>query len=251
MELLHHTSHTGLCDAAPTKDIDRIIGDIVRTPRGVALQQPDRPAEQFALLGVIHLAHLERDALQPILARLGQRDHLGQFLAHHGLADQRLPKHDALVRPLQAFLDDGAHPPDHAARHGPALVVEVAHNHDEPVMFLAQEVVHGNLDVVELDERRRRRGRVRRLDPLGLYVVVSRHEDDREALFRLAPGHEIVCEHAVCDPFFRSCLPAVRSHRQPGGPKSKSMLTDPGYLSNSTTARRHDSNVEVVTIVMA
>lgn len=29
------------------------------------------------------------------------------------------------------------------------------------------------------------------------------------------------------------------------------MLTDPGYLSNSTTARRHDSNVEVVTIVMA
>lgn len=43
-------------------------------------------------------------------------------LADYRLRDQRLAKHKSLARPLQTLFRDCAHPSDHAATHGPALV---------------------------------------------------------------------------------------------------------------------------------
>lgn len=204
VELLHDTSHAGLRDTPTTKDIHGIVGDLVRTSGGIALQEANRSTQKFTLLGITHITHLIGDAFDPALTRLGHTDHLGQFLADDGLCDERLAEHDALVRPLEAFLDDGAHPADHLARNGPPFVVEVAHDDDEAVVFLAQEVVHGNLDVFELNKRRTRGCRIGCLDALGLDVVVARYNDDTDSLFCLARCDKIVGEHAVGDPFLGS-----------------------------------------------
>lgn len=122
------------------------------------------------------------------------------LLSHHGLLDQLLPEDQSLVAPLEALLDDGRGHADDTAGHHEALVVEVAHDDDEALVLLAQQMVDGDLGVLELHERRAGGGRVGRLDLLGLNAVVPGHQDDREALFGPAGDHEVVGEHAVSDP---------------------------------------------------
>jgi len=80
-------------------------------------------------------------------------------------------------------------------------VVEVAHDDDEALILLAEQVLDGHPDVLELHKRRRGRRRVGRLDRRRLDALASRDQQHREALGRAAAGHEVVGEHAVRDPF--------------------------------------------------
>jgi len=80
-------------------------------------------------------------------------------------------------------------------------VVEVAHNNDETLVLLSQQVLDGHLDVLKLHECSCSGSRVRGLDLLGLDTLAARDQKDGEALLRLAACHKIVGEHAVGDPF--------------------------------------------------
>lgn len=115
-----------------------------------------------------------------------------------------LAKDDALVRPLQTLLYHG---PGHAYRgtgHAPPLVVEIAEDHVDALVLLAQQVLDGDLDVVEGDVRGAGGGGVRRLDGLGLDALAALDEKDAEALVRPHARDEVVRVHAVGDPLLRA-----------------------------------------------
>lgn len=151
VELLHHLPHAPLRQTSPPKHIHRIVRDLVRAPRRIRLQQRDRAPQMLVLLRVTQATHLMRDRLEPRLRRLGQHDHAGELGANDGLLDERAGEDEALVRPLEAFLGDGAEPADGTAGHGPALVVEVGEDDLEATVLRAEDVGCGHVDVVELD----------------------------------------------------------------------------------------------------
>jgi hypothetical protein len=78
--------------------------------------------------------------------------HLRQLLPNNRLTNKRLPKHNPLVRPLQTLFNHSAHTSNNSTRHGPSFVVEIRHDDDETLVFFAEEVVHRDFDIVELDE---------------------------------------------------------------------------------------------------
>lgn len=64
-------------------------------------------------------------------------------------------------------------------------MVEVRHDDDEAVVFLTEEVVHGDFDVIKLDKSCGCGGGVAGLDLFGFDIVVAGDEDYREAFLGL------------------------------------------------------------------
>lgn len=91
------------------------------------------------------------------------------LLSNYRLIDQALSKDQALVGPLQTFLDNCSRSADAATcfesqrysgalqsrvlrtNHGPSLVVEVAQNDMDTLILLPKEVLYRYLDIVEGD----------------------------------------------------------------------------------------------------
>lgn len=222
VEHLDDPAHARLRQSATAEDVDRLGCDLVGRAGRVRLEQADGAAEVPGLLRVAHVAHLVGDGLEPGLVGFADGDHSGESggqrlvfcrsLAYEGytidsllsngwLLDQPLAKDDALVAPFQALLDDGHRRADDGADHHEPLVVEVAHDDDEALVLLAQQVLDGHLDVLELHKGRRGGGRVGRLDGRRLDAFASRDQEHGEALGCPAAGDEVVGEHAVRDPF--------------------------------------------------
>ena len=83
-------------------------------------------------------------------------------------------------------------------------MVEVAHNNGETLVLWAEQVVDGDLDVVELDKSGRGGGGVGSLDLLRLDSLASLDQDHGESLVGLAANDKVVAEHTVGDPLLRS-----------------------------------------------
>lgn len=124
----------------------------------------------------------------------------GLPMSNHGLVYQALAKHQPLVGPLEALLDNGAHRPHRRRAHHPALVVEVGQNHVQTLVLLAQQVLHGHLDIVKGDVRGAGRGGVARLDGLGLDALAAGDEEHRQLVARADAGDKVVGPAAVGDP---------------------------------------------------
>ena len=99
---------------------------------------------------------------------------MNALLADDRLVYQALAEDLALVRPLQTLLDDDAALRDGGAGHGPALVVEVAEDDVDALVLLAEQVLDGDLDVVEGDVGGAGGGGVGGLDGLGLDALAAR-----------------------------------------------------------------------------
>lgn len=70
----------------------------------------------------------------------------------------------------------------------------------DALVLLAEEVLDGDLDVVEGDVGGAGGGRVRRLDGLRLDALAALDQEDAEALARVDARDEVVAEDAVRDP---------------------------------------------------
>lgn len=84
--------------------------------------------------------------------------------------------------------------------HGPSLVVEVAEDNVDTLVLLAEEVLGGNLDVVEGDIGSAGSRRVRSLDRLGLDALAALDQQHAQALVGLDADDEVVAENTVGDP---------------------------------------------------
>ena len=116
------------------------------------------------------------------------------------MLEEGLAEYLALVRPLDALLDDIPLTPSARARHDPSFVVEVAQHDQQSLIFFAKHVARGNLDVIERDKGGSSGGRVGGLDRLGGDALAALDEEDGETLGGLACYCEVVGEVAVGDP---------------------------------------------------
>lgn len=122
------------------------------------------------------------------------------LLTNYRLINETLAKDDALVRPLQALLNDEALRGEGAAGHDPALVVEVAEDDVDALVLLAKEVLDGHLDVVKGDVGGAGGGGVGRLDGLGLDAGAALNQQHAEGLAGADADDEVVAEDTVGDP---------------------------------------------------
>mmetsp|Transcript_29302 Transcript_29302/g.95497 ORF Transcript_29302/g.95497 Transcript_29302/m.95497 type:complete len:469 (+) Transcript_29302:1331-2737(+) len=218
LEPFDDLSHPRFGDGAASEDLARLVHDKLANTRALKLEERDWARELKRLLLVVHLVHLVRDVLEPVLERLDLRRHVRELVADDGLRDERLAKDDALVRPLIALLQHEPRPADGTDDNHPALVIEVAHDALEAFVLLAEEVAHGNLDIVVLDVRGARGRAVARLDLLRGQPLRALNEEQGDAAHpRAASAHgcdEVVRKRAVRDPLFDAVddveLPARR-----------------------------------------
>ena len=153
---------------------------------------------------VIHVLHLVRDVLEPVLGGFCLRNHVRELSTNDRLRVQWLPECLPLVDPLQALLHDHAHVPRSATAHGPSFVIEVAENDENSSALRAERVLHGHLDVLEGDVGSTRGGRVRGLDRLCLNTLPALNENDSKALVRLAANCEAMSRSSANVPHKRN-----------------------------------------------
>jgi hypothetical protein len=84
--------------------------------------------------------------------------------------------------------------------HVPSLVVEVAENDLNSLVLLAQQILSGDLDVVECHKSCTSCCRVRGLDLLGLNTLATLDEEDTQALVGSGTCDEVVAPYTVGDP---------------------------------------------------
>lgn len=125
-------------------------------------------------------------------------------MTNDGLINEALAKDNTLVRPLQALLGDEARSCNGAAGHGPTLVVEVAEDDVDTLVLLAEQVLHGDLDVVKGDVGGSGGGGVGGLDGLCLDALAALDQHDAEGLAGADTDDEVVAEDTVGDPLLGS-----------------------------------------------
>jgi hypothetical protein len=153
VEHLYGFTHAGLSETPSTENVDSFISDFVAAAGSVSFEESDGPAEEFVLVFVGELAHLVRDGFEPGLVGFADGNHFTQpmlvsgdlymfvdensLLSDNGLIYETLAKDNTLVGPFQTFLCDGTAFSDVTTSHSETFVVEIAHDDDETVVFLA------------------------------------------------------------------------------------------------------------------
>jgi hypothetical protein len=126
------------------------------------------------------------------------------LLTNDRLINQPLAENNSLVRPLYALLHDTPRSANDATGHGKPLVVKVAHDDNESVVLLTEQVINWHLDIIILHKCSSGRERVRGLDGRCFDTFLPGNEDDGESLFGAAGGNKVVGKGAVGDPFLGS-----------------------------------------------
>lgn len=201
-----------LCSLATTaiaqaaKDLTRFPSAELKRSSALGLQAGNSATE---LQHGLHLAHslaLEDEVLEPVVRGLDLAGHVGELEADDGVVDEALAEGLALVRVLDGLLVADAREADALDDDADALVVEVGHDHLEALVLLADQVLHGHLDVFEGDVRGA-------AGPDALAVHLARRyaaraaldEQDRDAVHAGPAGAhggcEVVAPDTVGDPF--------------------------------------------------
>ena len=86
-------------DGTAAKNLRRIRSRFLRGARSIHLEEPNLSSEMFALLGIVHFAHLVCDVLKPVLDGLHSSNHSRELGADDSLLKKRFAKYLALVCP--------------------------------------------------------------------------------------------------------------------------------------------------------
>lgn len=163
--------------------------------------------------GTHHVAHLVRDALEPVVHALGARDHARQFAPDdrervEGPAERLALAHPPVARfvsirllmgllsrsdsqdALHALFDDEPLGTSGRAAEHPALVVKVAEHDEDAATFLPEGVLDRHLDLVERHVRGTGGGRIRGLDLPRLDTFAALDEDHGESVVCLTAHRE-------------------------------------------------------------
>jgi hypothetical protein len=100
-------------------------------------------------LHLIHLLALVDEVLHPVVACLDLACHMRKLEANDGVIDEALAESPALVRVLDALFVADTSEAQTLNDDADTLMVEVCHDDLESLVLFADEVLDGNLDVLE------------------------------------------------------------------------------------------------------
>jgi hypothetical protein len=93
--------------------------------------------------------------------------------------------------------------------------IEILTDDLQPIILLAQHILHGNLHILERNIRRPRRPAISDLDRPRLQPLLPRNEKDRETFLRSPGGYgKVRGVHPAGDPFLGSVDDAGRGSRE-------------------------------------
>ena len=116
--------------------------------RRLVLQHGDLGRRAFAVL------HAPRQQFQIGLRRVHAHRHVDDLVTDHLLVGEPPAERLALPRPRDRFVDTDLRERRAGGRHAEALGIEVEHDIAKALVLLADQVLDGNLDVVEEQLRR-------------------------------------------------------------------------------------------------
>lgn len=142
-------STAGVAETA--EDLAGLASAVFEGGGGLGLETGNGTAELEHGLGFVHGLGLVDDALEPAAGGLDLAGHVGQLQSDDRVVDQALAERLALVSVLDGLLVADAREADALDDDADALVVEVGHDHSESLVLLADQVLHGDLDILEGD----------------------------------------------------------------------------------------------------
>lgn len=187
------------------ENLRRLTGAELKRDGSLSLETGNGAAETKHSLSIAHLLTLVNHILQPVVRRLDLPRHVRQLEPDDGVLNQLLAKRPPLVGVLDRLLVADAGEAEALDDDADALVVEVGHDDAEALVLLADEVLDGDLDVLERDV-----GRARRPDALAVHPAggdtaeVTLDEQEGNTVHAGAAGAdgdgEVVAPDTVGDP---------------------------------------------------
>lgn len=148
VESLNLTSETTSGVRQTTKDLRSLSGTELEGLGGLGLAAGNSTTKSdHGLLLVEHLA-LEDQVLEPGVSGLNSNGHVGELGSDDGVLNQRLAKGLSLVGVLAGLLVTDSRSSVGLDDDADSLVVKVGHDDLEALVLLAEEVLHGDLDVL-------------------------------------------------------------------------------------------------------
>jgi hypothetical protein len=135
----------------PTKNLRRLASAELKSKRRLRLAAGNGTPQLQHRLSITHHLTLVHQALEPSISSLDLARHLRELHADDGVVDELLAKGAALVGVLDALLVADARESHGLDDDADAFVVEVGHDDLEAAVLLADQVLHGYLDVFEGD----------------------------------------------------------------------------------------------------
>lgn len=132
-----------------TEDLAGLAGAVLEAGGGLGLEAGNGTAELEHGLGFVHALALEDDVLQPVVGGFDLAGHVGQLHTDDRVVDQALAEGLALVGVLHGLFVANTGETDTLDDDADTLVVEVGHDDLESLVLLANQVLHGHLDVLE------------------------------------------------------------------------------------------------------
>ena len=192
-----------------SKDLASLPSTEFKGRRRLRLQSSNRATKLQHRFRLIHALALEHHVLEPVIRRLNLAGHVGKLEANDGVLDELLAERAPLVSVLDRLLVAHAGEAETLDNDADALVVEIGHDDAEPLVFLADEVLDGDLDVFEGDV-----GGAGGPDALAVYFAggdaaeAALDEEERDAVHAFAAGAdrggEVLAPDAIGDPFLLS-----------------------------------------------
>lgn len=132
-----------------TEDLTGLAGTELEGLGGLGLEAGDGTTQLEHSLGLLHALALEDDVLEPVVGGFDLAGHVSELHADDRVVDQALPEGLALVGVLHGFLVADTGEAAALDDDSDALVVEVGHNDLEATVLLANQILDGNLDILE------------------------------------------------------------------------------------------------------
>lgn len=206
-----------------TEYLCRVLRCLLCRSCAIHLQEPNLSGEILALVTVGHLAHLERNILEPILHGFDAGDHCCELGANNRLVEKRLSKDFPLMCPsefkgesgdlkrtenkkrmhaLEALFNNRPLRSRRSTANNPSLMIKIAQYHKDTTVLGTKHILCGDFDIIECDVGRASRGRIGCLDRFGTNTFAPFDEENCQATVCLACYCEIVAEVSVRDPSF-------------------------------------------------
>lgn len=207
VQSLNLTSETASGVGKTTKDLGSLSGTQLEGLGGLGLATSNGTTKsKHGLLLGEHLA-LEDQVLEPGVGGLDSNGHVGELGSDDGVLNQRLAESLSLVGVLAGLLVANSRSSVCLDDDTNSLVVEVGHDDLETLVLLAEQVLHGDLDILHGDPGRAGRQHTLSVHSSGLKTLhASLEQQNRDTVHARAGAtgsdgnSEVVSPDTVGDP---------------------------------------------------
>lgn len=187
-----------------TEDLRSLTGAELEGDGSLSLERGNGATKAQHGLGLAHLLALVDKVLKPVVRSLDLAGHVSKLHADDRVLHELLAESATLVGVLDALLEADTREAQRLDDNTHALVVEVGHDDAETLVLLAEQVLNGDLDILEGDVGSTRGPDTLAVHAAGADTLTTLDEEERDAVHAGAASAdgsgEVVGPDTVGDP---------------------------------------------------